>query len=186
MKALKIIVVTILVLFLGFLSIGLISGKQEYEAEVLINKPVSDVFYWFNNHEKLSEWLHEVKSFEVINETENKIGSTYKMIIDSEGKEMELHETLTGFKENEMVEMLFEIGEMNKNNLFQFINDDGNTKLTARYTVEANNIFTKSMFFFFTGMFKQIDTENLNKFKAFVEAQPVYIEKDAVQPTIVN
>ena len=186
MKFLKVTGLIILCLFLIFLAIGLISGKQEYQAEVEINKPVSEVFAWFNDHESLSEWIPEVKSFEPINETPNKVGSEYKMLIDSEGQVMEMHETLTGYKENEMIEMVFVAGWMTKNNHFTFQQSELGTILKAKYSVEGNNILAKSMFAFFTKMFKQIDETNLNRFKDFVEAQPVFIEKEAVQPTIVN
>lgn len=186
MKFLKIFGIIILLLFLGFLSIGLISDKQEYQVEVDINKPVTEVFAWFNNHESLSEWIPEVKSFEPIKETPNKVGSEYKMLIDSEGKVMEMHETLTAYKQNEIIEMVFVAGEMTKYNHFTFQATDNGTLIKAKYKVEGNNIFAKSMFAFFTKMFKQIDETNLNRFKDFVEAQPVYIEKEAVQPTIVN
>ncbi|PXY01064.1 hypothetical protein DF185_10445 [Marinifilum breve] len=186
MKFLKIFGIIILVLILGFLAIGLFVSKHEYKSEVEINKPVIETFAHFNNHESLLKWLPEVKSFEPIKETPNKVGSEYKMLIDSQGKVMEMHETLTAYKENEMIEMVFVAGWMTKNNRFTFEKSTNGTLLKAEYKVEGNNIFAKSMFAFFSKMFKQIDETNLNRFKEFVESQPVYIEEEAIQPTIIN
>ncbi|NOU58998.1 SRPBCC family protein [Marinifilum caeruleilacunae] len=184
MKFLKIFGIILLVLVLGFLSIGLFSGKQEYQAEVKIYKPVAEVFALFNDQESLLKWLPEVKSFEPIKETPNKVGSEYKMLIDNQGQVMEMHETLTGYKENEMIEMVFVAGWMTKNNHFTFEKLNEGTLLKASYTVEGNNIFAKSMFAFFGSMFKQIDETNLNRFKDFVESQTALQNEEKVESTI--
>jgi uncharacterized membrane protein len=186
MRFLKVFGLIVLLLFIGFLAIGLFSGDQEYETEIEINKPVSEVFYWFNNHESLSKWIPEVESFEPIKETSNKIGSEYKMLVNNEGKLMEIYETLTAFKENEQIEMEFVAGWMTKYNHFTFEETNMGTLLKAKYRVKGNNIFAKSMFAFFTKMFKQIDETNLSRFKEFTEAQHLYIETDSVQPTLTN
>jgi len=176
MKALKITGVVILLLILGFLSIGFFSVKQVYQAETEIQRPVNEVFQLFNDHEKISEWIPEVKSFEIIQETPNLVGNTYKMMIENEGELMELRETLTGFKKNKMVKMEFSAGWMNKTNHFTFTKTENGTHILANYTVQGNNPFAKSLFAFFTKMFREIDSKNLYQFKQFVEKQPIQID----------
>ena len=176
MKVLKIIGIIVLIVVLGFLAIGVFSGKQEYKLEINIDRQVAEVFQRFNDHEQLTEWLPEVKSFEVINETPNMIGSEYKMMIDSDGRVMELYETLTAYKENEHVEMEFRAGAMIKHNHFSFEESTNGTILIAKYRVEGANPFAKSMFALFTKMFKEIDSKNLERFKEFVEQQPIITE----------
>ena len=176
MKILKKSAFILLIVFLMFVGLGLFLNKQEYQLETSINRPVSEVFRLFNNHNRLSEWLTEVKSFEPITETENKIGSKYKMIVDNDGKIVELIETLTGYKENKMVEMNFVSGWMRKYNKFTFSESENGTKMIAHYSIEGTNPFAKSLFLFFTRTFQEIDLNNLARFKTFAEKQAIFIE----------
>ncbi|RUT79523.1 SRPBCC family protein [Ancylomarina longa] len=176
MKALKVTGIVILLLVLGFLSIGFFSPKQVYKAETNIKKPVNEVFQLFNDHKRISEWIPEVKSFEIIRETPDLVGSTYKMMIENEGKLMELNETLTSYKKDEMVKMEFKAGWMNKTNQFTFTKTEDGTQILANYTVQGNNPFAKSLFAFFTSMFRDMDSKNLNQFKQFAEKQNVQID----------
>lgn len=169
MKALKKIGIILLLLIVGFLTIGMFSGEQKYHLEIEIDRPVEFVFKQFNSHETLQKWLPEVKSFETIKETPNKIGSEYKMLIEKDGKSMEIHETLTDFKENEIVEMIFHADSMIKNNLFIFEQKENSTLVIAKYKVVGNNPIAKSMFALFANMFETIDQENLQRFKKFCE-----------------
>lgn len=176
MKTLKKSGIILLVVMLAFITLGLFLNKQEYTLETEINRPVQEIFQLFNDRNRLSEWLTEVKSFEPITETENKIGNKYKMMVDNDGKIVELIETLTGYKENEMVEMEFVSGWMHKYNHFTFSKSENGTKMIARYSIEGTNPFAKSLFLFFTKSFQEIDAANLERFTTFAEKQAVYIE----------
>lgn len=175
MKTLKKSAILLLIVILAFVALGLFLNKQEYQLETEINRPVEEVFQLFNDHTRLSEWLIEVKSFEPINETEDKIGSQFKMMVDNDGKIVELIETLTGYQENEMVEMEFIAGWMHKYNHLTFSESKNGTKIIAHYSIEGTNPFAKSLFLFFTKKFQEIDSTNLVRFKNFAEKQPVYI-----------
>jgi len=176
MKTLKKSAFILLIVFLSFVGLGLFLNNQEYQLETNINRPVSEVFQLFNDPYRLSEWLTEVKSFEPITETENKIGNKYKMIVDNDGKMVELIETLTGYKENKMVELNFVSGWMRKYNKFTFSESENGTKMIAHYAIEGTNPFAKSLFLFFTRTFQEIDSTNLARFKIFAEKQSVVIE----------
>ncbi|MBN2598601.1 MAG: SRPBCC family protein [Marinifilaceae bacterium] len=176
MKTLKKSGIILLIVFLAFVVLGLFLNKQEYQLETEINRPVEEVFQLFNDHNRLSEWLTEVKSFKSIAETEDKVGSKYKLMIDNDGKIVELIETLTGYKENEMLEMDFTAGWMHKYNQFSFKKSDNGTKIIAGYSIEGTNPFAKSLFLFFTKTFQEIDSTNLARFKNFAEKQPILIE----------
>jgi uncharacterized membrane protein len=176
MKTLKKSGIILLLVFLAFVALGLFLNKQEYQLETEIKRPVGEVFQLFNNHDRISEWLTEIKSFEPIAETENKIGSEYKMMVDNDGKIVELIETLTDYKENEMVKMEFVAGWMHKYNHFTFSESENGTKMIAHYSIEGTNPFAKSLFLFFTKSFQEIDGTNLERFKTFAEKQPVFIE----------
>lgn len=176
MKMLKKSGLILLIVFLAFIGLGLFLNNQEYQLETNINRPVSEVFQLFNDYNRISEWLTEVKSFEPITETENKIGSEYRMIVDNDGKIVELIETVTAYKENELVELNFVSGWMHKYNHFTFSKSENGTKMIAHYTIEGTNPFAKSLFLFFTRTFQEIDSTNLARFKIFAEKQTVITE----------
>ena len=175
MKTLKKSGILLLIIFLAFVALGLFLNKQEYQLETEINRPVEEVFQLFNDHNRLSEWLTEVKSFESITETEDKVGSKYKLMVDNDGKIVELIETLTGYKENETLEIDFTAGWMHKYNHFTFEKSDNGTKIIAKYSIEGTNPFARSLFLFFTKTFQEIDSTNLSRFKTFAEKQPILI-----------
>ncbi|PKQ62232.1 hypothetical protein BZG02_13010 [Labilibaculum filiforme] len=177
MKTLQKSAIILLTVFLAFVILGFFLNKQEYQLETEINRPVSEVFQLFNDRDLLSEWLTEVKSFETITETENKIGSKYKMMIDNDGKIVELIETLTAYKENEMIEMDFVANWMHKSNRFTFEKSDKGTRLIAKYSIEGTNPFAKSLFLFFTKSFQGIDSNNLDRFKTFAEKRAFFMEQ---------
>lgn len=176
MKTLKKSGLILLIVFLCFVGLGLFLNNQEYQLETNINRPVNEVFQLYNDHNRLSEWLPEVKSFEPITETENEVGSKYKMIVDNDGKIVELIEIVTAFKKNEWVEMNFVSGWMHKYNKFTFSKSETGTKMIAKYTIEGTNPFAKSLFLFFTKSFQEIDARNLARFKKFAEKQAIVIE----------
>ncbi|BAX81500.1 SRPBCC family protein [Labilibaculum antarcticum] len=176
MRTLKKSGIILLVAILTFITLGLFLNKQEYQLETTINRPLAEVFQLFNDHNRLSEWLTEVQSFEPITETENRIGSRYKMMVDNDGKIVELIETLTDYKENEMVETEFVAGWMHKYNHFTFSESENGTKIIAHYSIEGTNPFAKSLFLFFTKSFQEVDGTNLARFTTFAEKQAIFIE----------
>ncbi len=105
----------------------------------------------------------------MISETPDKVGTKIKMVVDSDGKTIEITETVTQYKANEMVELYFEAGEMLKTDNYSFTSDGKQTTILAKHTCEGSNLFYKSMFSFFKSMFKKIDQDYLNNFKAFAE-----------------
>lgn len=176
MKTLKKTGILLGIVLLAFIVLGLFLDKQQYQVETKINRPIEEVFQLFNNHNRLSEWLLEVKSFEAIVETPEKIGSEYKITVDNEGKVVELIEKLTNYKENELVEIEFEAEWMHKYNHYSFSKSGSGTEILAKHSVEGTNPFAKSMFLFFTKTFQKIDATNLERFKVFAEKQPVFID----------
>ena len=86
-----------------------------------VNKPIEQVFEAFNDKEKLKEWMPTIKSFEPVNEIEGMVGSTYKMVvIDANGNDFEMIETITAFEDNKRVGFEFQVQGMLKIDDFTF------------------------------------------------------------------
>ncbi|WP_372751478.1 SRPBCC family protein [Labilibaculum sp.] len=176
MKILKKTGILLAILLLATTVLGLFLGKQQYLIENKVDRPVKKVFQLFTNHDRLSEWLSEVKSFEVIIETPEKIGSEYKLMVDNDGNMVELIEKLSNYKENKLIEIEYKSGWMHKYNHYSFSESEKGTKIVARYTIEGTNPLAKSLFLLFTKSFQKIDATNLERFKVFAEKQAIYSE----------
>ena len=57
------------------------------EASVEINRPIEEVFDFTNNH--VVEWSVTVVEDTVINETPDRVGTTFKCVTESRGQRLE-------------------------------------------------------------------------------------------------
>ena len=168
-KFLKVTGIIILLLTVVFFSLGLIFPQVTYNAEVMVNKPVTEVFRKYNDPGTLSKWIPEMKSLEIIEIKSGMVGTKMKMIIENEGQKMELMEEVIAFEENKLIGLTFNAGAMNKVDHVEFIASGETTTIKGTYTYTGSNLFYKSLFSLFKGQFQSIDQSYLNNFKAFVE-----------------
>jgi len=152
-----------------FLATGLVVKETTYEVSTTINKPVEEVFTAFNDHTKIKEWIPTVKSFDAIEEKEGKVGSTYKMIVDENGKDFEMKETITAFEVNKKVGLEFDVKGMLKTDAIIFTSDGDKTTITNRSICKGTNYLLKCTFPYFKSVFKSTDQKYLDNFKKHIE-----------------
>lgn len=169
MKTIKIILGVIIALTLVFFGTGLTVKETKYTTEVVINKPVAEVFANFENPEALKKWMPDVKSIEPINETQQKLGSTYKMVVDNQGQEMEMTEKIMAYVPNEKMTFQFITDGMQKTDDYNFIAEGNTTKVVQNSTVRASTFMLACTFPWFKGRFKKLSQNYMNQFKQFVE-----------------
>lgn len=169
MKAVKIILGIIIGLSLIFFATGLIVKETIYSVKVEINKPVEEVFSKFQDAELLKEWIPEVKSIEIIEEKADKIGSSYKLIVENQGKEISMTEKVLAFVENEKVTFHFDAEQMLKTDDYNFTSEGNKTIITQESKVVAKSYMLSCTFPWFKGNFKKISQDYLDRFKAVVE-----------------
>ena len=169
-KILKIIIAALLLLLIVFLLTGLVVKETKYEVSTTVNKPLIETFTAFNNHKELQKWIPSIKSFEPIEEKKGMVGSTYKMIvIDANGNDFEMIETITAFEENERIALEFDAQGMLKTDDIIFISNGNNTTITNKATCIGTTYLLKCTFPFMKTMFKKSDQESLDSFKIYVE-----------------
>ena len=169
-KTLKIIIGILLLLMIVFLFTGLIVKETNYEVSTTVNKPLNEAFIAFNNHEELQKWIPAVKSFEPINIVEGMVGSTYKMVvIDANGNDFEMIETVTAFEDNSRVGLKFDAQGMLKIDDISFLANGNTTTITNNASCIGTTFILKCTFPFLKAMFKKSDQESLDGFKKYVE-----------------
>jgi uncharacterized protein YndB with AHSA1/START domain len=171
MRILKFILKLLGLLLIVFLLTGLFIKKVDYIVEIEVDKSLEETWTLFNDHTVMDQWVKGVKSFDPIDTTSAMVGNTYKMIVEDNGREIEMIETITAWEPNTRIVMEFDAGDMHKVNDIRFASKDGKTIITNDASCRGTTYFTKCMFPYFKGMFRNIDKEMFEDFKKMVESR---------------
>ena len=68
-----------------------------------IESTPEEVFFWIKNPERAKEWMTSVSETEMLSGTPNTVGSTFREIVRDQNGKTEMHGTVTGFEENQMI-----------------------------------------------------------------------------------
>jgi len=169
MKTIKIILGIITAFVVVFLATGLLIKETNYTTQITINKPVEEVFETFSNSENIKKWIPEIKSFEVINENIGKTGSSYKIVIENQGQDIEMTQRVIAYVKNEKLTLYFDAENMLKRDNYIFKEKNGNTVISVNTSCQSESYLMACMFPYFKGTFKEQDQAYLNDFKVFVE-----------------
>jgi uncharacterized membrane protein len=169
MKTIKIILGIITAFVVVFLATGLLIKETSYTTQITINKPVEEVFETFSNSENIKKWIPEIKSFEVINENIGKTGSSYKIVIENQGQNIEMTQKVIAYVKNEKLTLYFDAENMLKRDNYIFKEKNGNTVISVNTSCQSESYLMACMFPYFKGTFKEQDQAYLNDFKVFVE-----------------
>ena len=75
---------------------------------IKINKPPDKVFYWVEEPERAKQWMTNVVHYEIIKETPNKLGTTFKETIEENGQQLEMLGEITKFIRNTKIAFYLE------------------------------------------------------------------------------
>jgi len=165
MKKIKIILGTITALILVFFLTGLVVQEVVYTNEVTVNKPVKEVFADFQNVELMKQWMPEVKSIETLEEKPNKVGSTYKVVVENQGKLVTMTEEVLAFEENEKLTFHFDAENMLKTDDYVFTSEGNTTKIVQTTTCTSESYVMSCLFPYFKGALKKMSQQYLDEFK---------------------
>ena len=106
-----------------------------------INAKPDQVFSWLDNPSKLSQWLPNIVENEVIQETSNRVGSTWRQVYDQNGRRMEMFGTTTVWEKNKRLgcEIRGQMFDLDVD--YQLEDLDGRTRLTQVSQVRMKGIF---------------------------------------------
>ena len=165
MKKIKIILGIITALILAFFLTGLVVQEVVYTNEVTVNKPVKEVFADFQNVELMKQWMPEVKSIETLEEKPNKVGSTYKVVVENQGKLVTMTEEVLAFEENEKLTFHFDAENMLKTDDYVFTSEGNTTKIVQTTTCTSESYVMSCLFPYFKGALKKMSQQYLDEFK---------------------
>jgi len=79
---------------------------------VEIRATVEEVFHWLGDPTRAMEWMTSVSRTEIIDQTPDWIGTTFRETVEEDGRGTELRGVVTDFRENERMAFHLE-GEFN-------------------------------------------------------------------------
>jgi len=101
-----------------------------------INCTPEKVWYWLGTTERAMVWQTNVVKTEILKKTPNWIGTTFREIIEENGKNTEMHGVVTDYRENQSLAMHMS-GKYNIVDVEWRINDTGeNTRLTLNSNIQ--------------------------------------------------
>jgi hypothetical protein len=70
-----------------------------------INSTPEKVWYWLGTPERAMVWQTSVSKAEILQETPNMIGTTFRETIEENGRGVEMHGVVTDYRENQVLAM---------------------------------------------------------------------------------
>jgi uncharacterized protein YndB with AHSA1/START domain len=68
-----------------------------------INSPPATVFGWVEDPEKAMQWMTSVAGGEILHETPERIGTTFREVVEEDGKGVEMQGEITGYEPDQSI-----------------------------------------------------------------------------------
>jgi hypothetical protein len=81
---------------------------MKFSTTIDINKMPEEVFPWIDEPDKAKLWQKGIKSGEIISETPEKIGTTFREIMEENGKSLEMFGKITDYIPNKLISFYLE------------------------------------------------------------------------------
>ena len=76
---------------------------MEIASSIEIKNTPKTLFGWLENPEKAMEWMTSVAAGEILHETPEKVGTTFREVVEDEDGSIEMHGMITGFEANKSI-----------------------------------------------------------------------------------
>ena len=167
-NVLKFLLLTIVVVLLGFFSLGLLHPSYSYTNSIEIDCTLEEAFEAFTDESRAHEWLIGYKGYEIIDGEPHKPGSKFLMKFENEGQEMTFVETLTEFKENEEFSFDMEAEFFTGSVQVLFEGSSPCTMTTHTYN-EGTSTFYCSMFYIMKSAMQEQSQKTYDLLKEMIE-----------------
>lgn len=148
------------------------------EATIEIDRPIEDVFRLANEH--IAEWSIVVIEDEVINETPDGVGTTFRSVTEDQGKRMEFQGVVTRYDPPYLNAVTLKNNVLHIETEFQFEDLSGRTRVTQTAEVKGKGFYKPMMFVFGLFMKKSSCDASHNE----LESLKSYCEKNVAATTV--
>jgi uncharacterized protein YndB with AHSA1/START domain len=106
-----------------------------------INASPERVFPWIDDPEKLRAWLPTLVENEIVQRTDNRVGSTFRQVYLERGRRMEMHGTVTAYELNKRLSCQIRGAAFDLEVDYQLDDLGGRTRLTQDSRIRTKGIF---------------------------------------------
>jgi len=76
---------------------------MEYLDSVIIRSTPHEVFQWLDQPEKTMQWMTSVSKGEIVHDTPERIGTTFRETVEEDGNGIEMQGVITGYIPDELI-----------------------------------------------------------------------------------
>ena len=140
---------------------------------ITINKPVADVWAFFDNPDNLGKWLKGHKEFKHISGERGQPGAKSVHIFEEKGRLMEMEEEITRRVEGKEFAGIMRVKGIMESSVVSTFKDLGDGRTEYHFEVDGRflNPLWKLMGFFMKGGFKKRQEANVQRMKEVVEME---------------
>jgi len=169
MKTVKIVLGVLIAITIAFFCTGLIIKENTYSHQITINQPLNKTFELFSDQNLVKEWIPEITNIEAIQMKPGMVGSEYRVTMENEGVVLSKKEKILAYVKNEQLTYYFDAEGVYKTDDFSFSSEGNNTLISLESTYSGKSYLISCVFPYFKGTFKDVDIQNLERFKEFAE-----------------
>ena len=168
MKALRIILYTLTVALLLFLSLGILFPSYEYQSSIVVRAAPEKCWEVFHDTIKMSEWLEVFESLTLKSGEPLSTGSMYELVVNDEGHRMVMSEKIK--EVTAPVSASFELDNDVLKSEYSFaFKGTTSTTITSHYKITGNNILWKSILFLSKSYMVNAAQQQLEALKKVIE-----------------
>jgi hypothetical protein len=171
-KFIKYTLIIVLLLTAVFFSLGIFVPEVKMENSVEVNSSVHHSFAVFENVNKMKEWMPGFKSIELTSGLPFMPKSTYRLVLEQDGRTIEMKETLIAIKTNRLFSFTLENEHVFSEVEVRFSGDDKKTVIAATTKIRGQNLFWRSMVVLGKGNIRTKQQEMYDAMKKVIEQTP--------------
>lgn len=169
MKIIKYLLGGIALIIVVFLALGFLKPEISYDCEVWVEKPMKEAWAVTQDKTKLKDWLEGFQKVEHISGTPGTIGAVSNVYFNTDGQQMVIEETITGFVPNKSISMSFGSDFMNMDYQLSMSRQEGKTKISSSTIAVGNGMFSKSIMVLLSTSIRAEEEKNLSNLKRVIE-----------------
>lgn len=170
MKYFKFFAIFCAALLVFFIAKGFITPSITYGSEIIVDKPIAEVWGVMNDESKVSLWLEGMTKMEHIGGEKGKVGQVTQYTYNQDGQESIIVETMKSIKKEDHVAMDFVMEDvMTMDYRMDLSTKDGKTIVNSATTTKGIGMLMRSMISFMGGSMQKQEDLNMSRLKKVIE-----------------
>ncbi len=171
MKILKYSIITILVLFLVFISIGILNPTFTYESRIEVNASPQKCWQIFTSQEKMKDWMLDLEEVKLLSGEEGQPGSEYEFTFRQNDEVIIVREKVAEIRKGEFYAFDLKAEILEARTEVAFENNGETTVIHSKTVAEANDMITRSLFSLMENTFKEQSDIQYERLKKLIEKE---------------